>query len=145
MSVSIANGMKRSGLVAALLAAASAAPLGCAGSPNAPEPTASGGDVATVRSAVTQITISGRVTKTGTSTGVANIPIRLNGQSQAWALTSATGNYSFTVNPGSYSVRPEEATCTFVPDVVNLNNLTQSTVRNFSVSGAMCQGTPSTA
>jgi hypothetical protein len=149
MRASIARGRigrTKGGLVAALLAAASAAALGSAGcgeSTTAPAPTANNGSVSTVQSAVTQITISGRVTKSG-NVGVANIPIRLNGQSQAWALTNSTGNYSFTVSPGSYSVRPEEATCTFVPDVVNLNNLTQSTVRNFTVSGTMCQGTQTT-
>jgi hypothetical protein len=145
MRASIANGMKKGGMVAALLATATVTAFGSAGcGESAPPPTTGNDDVTRVQSAITQITISGRVTKTG-NIGVANIPIRLNGQSQAWALTNSTGNYSFTVNPGSYSVRPEEAACTFVPDVVNLNNLTANTTRNFTVSGAMCTGTPVSA
>ena len=124
-------------MVAALLATASVAALGGAGCGESTP--ADNGDVTQVQSAITQITISGRVTKTG-NVGVPNIPIRLNGQSQAWALTNATGNYSFTINPGSYSIRPEEAACAFTPDVVNLNNLTANTTRNFTVTGTMCTG-----
>ena len=140
MRVSIANGMKKGGMVAAMLATATVAAFGSAGcGESAPAPGAADEDVTQIQSAVTQITISGRVTKAG-NVGVVNIPIRLNGQSQAWALTNVTGNYSFTVNPGSYSIRPEEAACAFTPDVVNLNNLNANTTRNFTVTGTMCTG-----
>ena len=137
---SIANEIEKRGRIAALLAAASVAGLASAGCGEAAPATGTAdSDVSQVQSALTQITISGRVTKSG-NVGVPNIPIRLNGQSQAWALTNATGNYSLTVNPGSYSIRPEESACAFTPDVVNLNNLTANTTRNFTVTGSMCAG-----
>src|SRR5580658_7253033 len=58
--------------------------------------------------------------------------------------TDANGNYSFTgLAPGSYSVRPTFNGCSFVPDVVNLNNLNASTTQDFNGSGPSCGGTPS--
>ena len=54
------------------------------------------------------------------------------------------GNYSFSgLFAGSYSVRPTKQNCSFVPDVVNMNNLTASRVQNFSGFGPGCGGTPS--
>jgi hypothetical protein len=99
-------------------------------------PDGDGREVGEVRSAITQITISGKVTSG--SAGVAGVPVRLNGQSQATSITSSTGSYSFTINPGSYSVRPEKTGCSFSPDVVNLNNLTKSVTQNFTASGSGC-------
>src|SRR6478672_6737592 len=78
-------------------------------------------EIGVVQGAVTQITISGKVTFSN-GTAVPGVPVRLNGLSQATSITNATGNYSFTINPGSYSVRPEKTGCAFTPDVVNLNN-----------------------
>jgi hypothetical protein len=129
-------------MIAAMLGAAAAFAMGGGACGEAPT---DGDDTQLVRSAVTTITISGKVTKTG-NVGVANVPIRLNGLSQAWALTNASGNYAFPgLATGSYSVRPEAAGCTFSPDVVNLNNLTTNKTQNFSVTGAMCTGPASAA
>jgi hypothetical protein len=125
------------GVFAAMLGAAATFAMGGGACGEAP---AGGDDTQVVQSALTTITISGKVTKTG-SVGVANIPIRLNGTSQAWALTSSTGTYSFPgLATGSYSVRPEATGCTFSPDVANLNNLTANKTQDFTVSGAMCTG-----
>ena len=78
-------------MFAAVLGAATAFAMGGGACGEAPT---GGDDTQVVRSAITTITISGKVTKTG-NVAVANVPIRLNGLSQAWALTNASGNYSF--------------------------------------------------
>jgi hypothetical protein len=134
------NGKKygQRGMAAAMLVAATAAGIcgGCSAGGAADD------GVSTVEAeAVTQITISGRVTKTG-NVGVPNVPIRLTGKAQAWALTNASGNYSFTVAPGSYSLRAEKAGCTFTPDVANLNSLTANKTQNFTATGTMCTSSP---
>jgi hypothetical protein len=94
-------------------------------------------DIGVVQGAVTQITISGKVTFSNGS-AVPGVPVRLNGLSQATSITNVTGNYSFTINPGSYSVRPEKTGCAFTPDVVNLNNQNTSITKNFTASGSQC-------
>jgi hypothetical protein len=59
--------------------------------------------------------------------------------------TDWQGNYAFYgLSNGSYSVRPTRTGCTFNPDVMNLNNLTQSTTANFPASGTSCASTAST-
>src|SRR5664279_1983633 len=88
--------------------------------------------------AVTQITISGRVTLSN-GTAVPGVPVRLTGRSQATAISSSTGNYSFTgLAPGSYTLRSEKTGCAFTPEVANLNNLTANATRNFVGSGSQC-------
>jgi hypothetical protein len=128
-TTSIGNRLETSGLLMAALATTLAAACG---------ETGTGADEFSVRSsAITQITISGRVTKNGT--GVAGVPIRLNGTSQATTATNSTGNYSFPgLSTGSYSVQPDKPGCTFSPTVANLNNLTSNRTQNFTATGTLC-------
>jgi hypothetical protein len=87
--------------------------------------------------------ISGRVSK-GT-VGIPGVTITLAGSKQMTATTDWQGNYAFYgLSNGSYSVRPTRTGCSFNPDVVNLNNLTQSTIANFPASGTSCTSTAST-
>src|ERR1044071_1637644 len=69
-----------------------------------------GEEIAVVQGAVTQITISGKVSFSN-GTAVPGVPVRLNGLSQATSITNTSGNYSFSVVAGSYSVRPEKTGC----------------------------------
>src|SRR4051812_25581458 len=90
--------------------------------------------------ALTTITISGRVTDAN-GLALAHLTVTLSGNVQTTKQTDAQGNYAFTgLNPGSYSVRPTLTGCAFQPDVVNLNNLTASSVQNFGGSGTACGG-----
>ena len=69
--------------------------------------------------------------------------VNLDGTSQAVQTTTSSGTYSFGgLHAGSYSVRPTLNGCSFLPDVVNLNNLTASAVQNFAGSGSACGGNP---
>jgi hypothetical protein len=89
-----------------------------------------------------EITISGRVTD---AAGLARpgVTVTLSGNVWSPIQTDENGNYSFSgLNPGSYSVRPTLNGCSFVPDVVNLNNLASSTVHDFGGSGPSCGGQP---
>ncbi|HEX3905581.1 MAG TPA: carboxypeptidase-like regulatory domain-containing protein [Polyangia bacterium] len=91
--------------------------------------------------ALSSITISGQITD-ASGLGLVNVTVALNGSSQSSKKTDAQGNYAFTgLNPGSYSLQPALGGCSFLPDVVNLNNLTASTVQGFAGSGATCGGT----
>jgi hypothetical protein len=87
------------------------------------------------------LTISGRVTNAA-GNPVSGVKVNLNGAIQGVRTTTATGSYSFSVNPGSYSVQPS-GPCTFTPTVVNLNNVNTSRTQNF-VAGAGCVATPGT-
>ena len=89
------------------------------------------------------ITISGTVADS--ISPQAGIIITLSGSAQGQVVTSFDGTYSFSVKPGgSYSLTsrgsnffaPPFSTClSITPDVVNLNNLTKSTVINFLGTG----------
>jgi len=87
------------------------------------------------------LTISGRVTNAA-GNSVSGVKVNLNGATQGVRTTTASGTYSFSVNPGSYSVQPS-GPCTFTPTVVNLNNLNTSRTQNF-VAGPGCAATPGT-
>ena len=87
------------------------------------------------------LTISGRVTNAA-GNPVSGVKVNLNGTTQGVRTTTAAGTYSFSVNPGSYSVQPS-GPCTFTPTVVNLNNLTTSRTQNF-VAGPGCVANPGT-
>ena len=87
------------------------------------------------------LTISGRVANAA-GNPVSGVKLNLNGATQGVRTTTATGLYSFSVNPGSYSVQPS-GPCAFTPTVVNLNNLNASRTQNF-VAGAGCVATPGT-
>ena len=61
----------------------------------------------------------------------------LAGTSEGRAVTDEYGHYVFAgLSPGAYAVRPDHPRCAFGPDVMNLNNLGESTVQNFN---ANCQ------
>jgi hypothetical protein len=96
-------------------------------------------DVATTQSALTgSLTISGVVSDTS-GLPIFDIKITLNGTAQATAITDFQGRFSFSVNPGSYSVSATGLCDQFQPNVVNLNNLTASnTAVNFVGSGGGC-------
>ncbi len=86
------------------------------------------------------IAISGRVT--GASGGVvAGVTVTLAGSRQGVQTTDAGGNYAFTgLAPGSYSLLPSRAGCSFTPQVVNLNNLTADAHQDFAGAGSACAG-----
>lgn len=86
------------------------------------------------------LTISGQVTSGGQP--VAGVKVSLNGSTQATRIADETGAYSFTVNPGSYSLALSQACQSFNPNVVNLNNLTASATENFV--GTSCPPAPLT-
>ena len=67
----------------------------------------------------------------------------LNGSTQGFRTSDETGAYSFSVNPGSYSVNPTEACGSYAPPtVVNLNNLKTNATANFV--GLSCPPAPLT-
>ncbi|HKQ53767.1 MAG TPA: M12 family metallo-peptidase, partial [Pyrinomonadaceae bacterium] len=57
-------------------------------------------------------TLSGRVVKTGTTTGIAGLTVGLTGSRSATATTDASGNFSFAGLPagGNYTVKPATST-----------------------------------
>ncbi len=85
-------------------------------------------------------TISGKVTSGGAP--VAGARVLLNGNTQAYRTTDEVGNYSFSVNPGSYSVNASGACGSFSPGATNLNNLHANATANFT--GAQCPPAPLT-
>jgi hypothetical protein len=84
--------------------------------------------------AIGSLTVSGVVTDSSGNL-VGGVTVTLNGSAQATTATNLQGAYSFSVNPGSYSLTPSGSCTTFQPSVVNLNNLTASTKVNFLGSG----------
>ncbi len=93
------------------------------------------------------IQISGTVTDgSGNPISGAQVQLQLAGSNHGTATTDIDGHYVFpNLAPGSYSVlAPSVAGCTFIPNVVNLNGLTTSSVDNFagSGSGTACGGPP---
>jgi len=118
----------------AWLVAAGLAVAGCGGVGADPEP------VALRASALTSVTISGTVTDTSGITLI-GVGVKLNGSSQATTITDIRGHYSFSVNPGSYTVNAFGMCASFEPSLVNLNNVTTNTVANFVGSGNFCSQT----
>jgi hypothetical protein len=86
------------------------------------------------------LTIQGRVTSGGQP--VAGARVMLNGSTQGYRTTDETGAYSFSVNPGSYSVNPTGTCAGFSPSVTNLNNLRANATANFT--GQSCPPAPLT-
>ena len=80
------------------------------------------------------VSITGRIVDRNGSP-VQGITMVLAGSSEGRAVTDGNGGYGFTgLAPGSYSVRPNDPRCSFGPDVVNLNNLGGSVVRDFNAA-----------
>jgi hypothetical protein len=100
-------------------------------------------EIAVLSSAATAtISISGQIIGTSGG-GVAGVTLTLSGTRQAMQISDAEGHYSFTqLPPGSFSVLPSRAGCSFVSQVVNLNGLASSVVQSFGASGPSCLGTP---
>ncbi len=89
------------------------------------------------------ITLSGSVVG-GDGLPVAGVTVHLDGSFQSVQVTGADGKYSFPgLAAGSYSLRPTLNGCSFVPDVVNLNNLKASATQDFGGSGSTCGGAAS--
>jgi hypothetical protein len=86
------------------------------------------------------LTIQGKVTAAGQP--VAGARVWLNGSTQGYRTTDETGAYSFSVNPGSYSVNAQGTCSSYTPSVVNLNNLRSSATENFQ--GTHCPPAPLT-
>jgi Carboxypeptidase regulatory-like domain len=81
------------------------------------------------------LTISG-VVADSSGNPVGGVKIALNGSAQASTFSDfSQGAYSFSVNPGSYSLTPSGGCTSFQPSVVNLNNLTASAKVNFLGTG----------
>jgi hypothetical protein len=83
------------------------------------------------------LTVSGVVSDTS-GLPVPGVKVALNGAAQASATTDFEGQYSFSVNPGSYSLSAAGVCASYQPDVVNLNGLNASTQVNFVGSGGEC-------
>ncbi len=111
--------------------------VACGSAPELEESTASH------RSAVSAgLTVSGRVVDAN-GLGRAGVTVTLAGSTWSPVQTDANGEYRFTgLAAGSYSVRPTASGCSFGPDVVNLNNLSQSSVQDFAGWGPNCGGDP---
>jgi hypothetical protein len=87
----------------------------------------------------TNVSIVGRVGLAGLL-ATPGITVLLTGSQQRTVVTDSNGVFRFDVPPGSYSVRASKSGATFTPDVVNLNNLTASVIRDFTCAGS-CSGT----
>ncbi|HYG79927.1 MAG TPA: carboxypeptidase regulatory-like domain-containing protein [Pyrinomonadaceae bacterium] len=81
-------------------------------------------------------TISGRVVRAGTTTGVAGITVGLTGSRTASTTTDASGNYSFTGLPagGNYTVRPASTLNTFSPAYKTYTNLVANQTQQFTAT-----------
>ncbi len=79
------------------------------------------------------LTISGQVTSGGKP--VAGATVTLNGTARGFRVSDETGSYSFSVNPGSYSVSASGGCSSYTPGVANLNHVTKSPTQNFQGSG----------
>jgi hypothetical protein len=84
------------------------------------------------------LTISGKVTSGGLP--VAGVKVGLTGSTQATRISDETGAYTFSVNPGSYSLNLSQACASFAPSAVNFNNITKSQTENFV--GSKCSPAP---
>ena len=122
-------------LVSAALCAATAGLAGCGDQGGQSEGTN-----------VAQQDLAGSLSISGTISDAAGNPqagvtVRLGGGSQATATTTVSGTYAFNnLGAGSYAVQVSRAGCTFMPDAVNVNGMTASTVVNFDGSGTNCGG-----
>jgi hypothetical protein len=84
------------------------------------------------------LNISGDVTSNGA--GVPGVTVTLSGSTDGVRVTDETGAYSFSVNPGSYSVAASGACASFSPGLVNKNNISASQTQNFA--GTNCPPAP---
>jgi hypothetical protein len=86
------------------------------------------------------LTVSGAVTSGGLP--VPGVLVSLAGSAQGFRVSDETGAYSFSVNPGSYSLDVAGPCGSFAPSVVNLNNIKTSQTQGFQ--GTACPPAPLT-
>lgn len=79
------------------------------------------------------LTIHGTITSAGQP--VAGAKVTLNGSTQGFRYADQTGAFTFSVNPGSYSVGVSEGCNSYSPSPANLNNIKTSQTVNFTGSG----------
>jgi hypothetical protein len=84
------------------------------------------------------LTVGGKVTSAGEP--VPGVLVSLAGGVQGSRVTDETGAYTFSVNPGSYSLNVSGPCSSFTPSVVNLNNIKTNETENFT--GANCPPAP---
>ncbi|MEP6601035.1 MAG: SBBP repeat-containing protein, partial [Nitrospirota bacterium] len=79
------------------------------------------------------VSISGRVTATGTSTGVSGVTMSLTGGKILSAQTNGSGSYSFGNLPAgrSYTVTPSKTGLTFVPTSTTFDSISTNQTANF--------------
>ncbi len=117
-------------VTALLLCCSVASVAGCTASPAGDE------NVELVSAAQT---ISIGETVTSASGPIAGATIRVMGTAQASTLSDASGNYTLSVNSGSYQISAGGlANCTFSPSSANLNNLNANATQNFVGNGTGC-------
>ena len=89
------------------------------------------------------IAISGEVND-ATGLPLPNTKIRLfRGLEYLETTTGANGKYAFpNLAPDSYRMRPRLDDCEFLPDDVDLDNITLNTIQNFGGFGKGCGGSP---
>ena len=89
------------------------------------------------------ITISGEVDD-ATGLPLPNTKIRLfRGLEYLETKTGVNGKYAFpSLAPDSYRMRPRLEDCEFLPDDVDLDNITINTIQNFGGFGKGCGGSP---
>ena len=86
------------------------------------------------------LTVSGAVTSGGLP--VPGVLVSLAGSTQAFRVSDEKGAYSFSVNPGSYSLDVSGPCTSFAPSAVNLNNVKTSQTQSFQ--GSQCPPAPLT-
>ncbi|HEY0375768.1 MAG TPA: M12 family metallo-peptidase [Pyrinomonadaceae bacterium] len=81
-------------------------------------------------------TISGRVVRAGTTTGVAGITVGLTGSRTVSTTTDANGNYSFANLPasGNYTIRPASTLNTFSPTYKSYTNMVADQSQQFAAT-----------
>jgi hypothetical protein len=84
--------------------------------------------------------ISGQVTSAGHP--VAGATVSLTGSAQGTRISDETGAYSFSVNPGSFTLNIAGACSSFTQNLIHLNNITSSRTQNFT--GNTCPPAPLT-
>lgn len=94
--------------------------------------------------------ISGKVIKTGTTTGLSDVTMKLTGSQVASVTTGADGQYTFANLPagGNYTIKPSIIGYSFTPAARSLSNLSanqanqnfSAKVQNYSLSGVVKLG-----
>jgi len=73
------------------------------------------------------------------SVQVANATVKLSGSSFASLKSGLAGAYTFSLQPGSYTVTPSKWRCNFTPASVTVNLIDAPIVLNFQATGRKCR------